>query len=259
MECPHWSPDGTQIADCGAPDPDSTTILTVDTGATRFLPSVARAGLVSGCYVWSTDGTRLACESLSFDDPTLGGILSVRVADWGDVRRLTPPGFGDAIPGDYSPNSKRLVFGADNPDGASGVYRVNANGTGLRRLTPLGLDAASTGSWSPVGNQILFSAFADADHRQSLYVMHSDGSGLHRLAIPGIACGGAFDDPEAISCSTPVWSPSGLQIAFRVRSPDGSVALWRADADGTNARFVVEMGFDPGIPDWGTHPLATAP
>jgi Tol biopolymer transport system component len=176
------------------------------------------------------------------------------------VRQLTPPGFGHAEPGDYSPNSKQLVFGRGDPDGgASGLYRVNANGTGLTRLTPPSLDAASTGSWSPVGNQILFSAHADAGHRQSLYVMHSDGTDLHRFAIRGIACGGAIDDPAALSCSTPVWSPSGQQIAFRLRNPDGSIDLWRADADGSHPAFVVHLGFDPGAPDWGTHPFATGP
>src|SRR4051812_31674787 len=62
MECPHWSPDGTRIASCGAPDGDTTTILTVDTGGTRFLPSVA-PDMVTPCYVWSSDGSRLACEA----------------------------------------------------------------------------------------------------------------------------------------------------------------------------------------------------
>lgn len=259
MECPHWSPDGTQIASCGAPAGD-TTILTVDTGATRFLPSVAQ-GLHTPCYVWSSDGQRLACEGFSDDDPSQNGIFTVRVSDWGDVRRLTNVPGGDDVPGDYSPNSKRLVFvrGFADENAKPALFRINANGTGLRRITPPDLAPASPGSWSPSGNQILFSGRNDPERRQSLWVIHADGSGLHQLTIDGIPCGGRFDDPASIGCSNPSWSPTGRQIAFRVNTATDST-LERADADGSNPSFVVDMGFDPGESvDWGTHPLATGP
>src|SRR6476469_3929494 len=72
MECAHWSPDGRQIASCGAPaadgsEGDGTTILDVDTGGNRFLPFFA--DLFSPCFVWSPTGRRLACETTSDLDP----------------------------------------------------------------------------------------------------------------------------------------------------------------------------------------------
>jgi hypothetical protein len=81
IECAGWSPDGTQIAICGAPTPaDNTTILTVDTGAIRFLPSTV-PNLATPCVVWSTNGSRLACEGFNDDDPTLDGIFTMRASD----------------------------------------------------------------------------------------------------------------------------------------------------------------------------------
>ena len=257
MEGPRWSPDGSQIASCGAPDPDTTTIFTVGTGATRFLPSVA-TNLVTPCYSWSSDGARLACESFNDDDPSRNGIFTVRVSDWGDARRLTLNDGGNDAPGDYSPNSKQLVFARSfaDEDANPALFRVNSNGTGLRRLTPPGMAAASQGAWSPQGNQILFSGRTDPERRQSLWIMHADGSGLHELPVAGLPCGGRFDDPDSIGCADPTWSPTGHQIAFRINHADHT-DLERANADGTNPRFIINLGFDPGeFIDWGTHPLA---
>ena len=262
MECPHWSPDGMQIASCGAPDPDTTTILTVDTGATRYLPSVApnNPDLVMPCYVWSSDGTHLACEGFSADDSdtSQNGIFTVRVSNWGDARRLTT---GLDVPGDYSPNSKQLVFGRsfDDEDANPALFRINTNGTGLHRITPADVAAASQGSWSPSGNQILFSGRADPERRQSLWVVHSDGTGLHQLTIQGIPCGGRFDDPASIGCADPTWSPTGTQIAFRVNAATHTV-MERAQADGSDPAFVVDMGFDPGESvDWAPTRWRLAP
>ena len=256
MECPHWSPDGSQIASCGAPVGD-TTLLTVDTGATRFLPSLDPA-MQTPCYVWSSDGDRLACEGWSDDNPSLNGLFTVRVRDWGDARRLTSNPGGSDIPGDYSPNSQRLVFGRSitGSDTELALFRINTNGTGLRRLTPPTVVAASPGAWSPQGNQILFSGRTDSEHRQTLWVIHADGTGLHTMTVSGFACGGSFGDPQSVGCSDPVWSPNGRHIAFRVNRADGTM-LEEANADGSQPHEVADMGFDPGGVDWGTHTPAT--
>jgi Tol biopolymer transport system component len=259
MECPHWSPDGTQLASCGAPGPDGgTTLVNVDTGAVQFRPPVAG---IASCYVWSNDGTRLACEGLNDNDGSRNGLFTVRFSDWSDVRRVTSVPDGDDIPGDYSPNSKQIVFFRDfaGEDANPALFRINVNGTGQRRLTPTGLIPGSAGSWSPHGNQILFSARVDFDHRQALWLMHADGTNLHPLSIDGLACGASFDNPDSVGCADPTWSPSGQQIAFRINSATGSV-VERANADGSRPRFVVDLGLDPGdFVGWGTHPLATTP
>jgi Tol biopolymer transport system component len=252
MECPRWSPDGTQIANGCA---EVNTILTVDTGETRILPPVGDVG--AGCNVWSPDGSRLACEGFNEDDGSRNGILTVRVRDWADVQRVTLDPGGDDIPGDYAPSGRQLVFFRDFPgdDLNNALYRVNTNGTGLLRLTPADLAVLSAGSWSPSGNEILFSAIAEDGHRQRIYEVHSDGSGLAPLTVDGLNCGGARDDDTSAGCADPTWSPSGRQIAFRVNTASSSV-VERADANGSNPSFVVDLGFDPGdFVDWGTHPL----
>jgi Tol biopolymer transport system component len=254
MGCARWSPDGSEIAN-GCND-GVTKILVVDTGELRILPPVGEVG--AGCGVWSSDGSRLACEGLNEDNGAHNGILTVRVRDWSDVQRVTLNPDGDDVPGDYAPNSRQLVFLRDFPgdDLNNALYRVNTNGTGLVRLTRPDLAVVSTGSWSPSGNAVLFSAVAEDGHRQRIFEMHADGSGLRPVNVEGINCGGARTDPTSAGCADPVWSPSGRQIAFRMNTTDSSV-VERADADGSNPSFVADLGFDPSdFVDWGVHPLA---
>jgi hypothetical protein len=89
-----------------------------------------------------------------------------------------------------------------------------------------------------------------------LWLVHRDGTGLHRLTINNVPCGGAFDDPQSVGCANPDWSPTGRQLVFRVNTSTDST-LWRADADGGHATLVTDLGFDPGEDiGWGTHPQA---
>jgi Tol biopolymer transport system component len=256
MECPHWSPDGTQIASCGTPQGDGTTILNVDTGQVRLLPFLA-PGFFSPCFVWSADGSRLACESGSDSDPALNGIYTVRVRDWADVRRVTSNPGGDDNPGSYSPNGHKLVFSRTHEDGGPGsLYVVNTNGTGLKRITPDYLNVRSPGDWSPKGNEIVFSGRTQDDHRQQLWMVHSDGSGLHPLTVNAVpACGGAFSDPTSVGCTGPAWSPAGDRIVFRRNSAQG-IELVVSDPAGRHVQHVADMGDDGGDADWGVHPLA---
>ena len=234
-------------------------IVNPDTGSTVSLPKMD-PDLFYGCNVWSPDGTHLACEA-GFIDPSRQGIYTIRSSDGGALTQITSNPGGDDIPDSYSPDGKRLAFTRQNPDGSLTLDTVKLDGTGLKQLTPTGMDLQfGTGAWSPQGNEILFSARATAGVYRTLWVVHSNGSGLHQLSIAG--CGGPFTDPNAQACLDPTWSPDGQKIAFSLFSAaTGQREIYTVNPDGTHL-FQVTHGVStvPGegaeAPNWGTHPLA---
>jgi Tol biopolymer transport system component len=242
-EAGQWSPDGTKIAILGG-------YVNFDTGAATDLSlSTLYPDLFLGCGVWSPDGARLACEGLSFEvDPTLNGIYTVRSSDGGDLQRVTSAPFGDDCPSDYSPNGKRIV---------STGTTVKVSGGGLRQITPQGMSVDfCSGSWSPQGNEILFSAHVPDTDRSTIWVVHSDGTGLRRIPVPG--CGGPRSDPASIGCQKPVWSPDGRKIMFERHFliPNDYFDLYTVNADGSGLFQVTNTpNLDEGGGDWGTHPV----
>ena len=253
-ETGQWSPDGTRIAMgldcCGAGvlnfDSGSFTPLHLDT----LYPS-----LFLGCGVWSPDGARLACEG-GFIDPTLQGVYTVRSSDGGDLQRITSDPFGDDCPSDYSPNGKRLVVTVGPPDGPPALFIVNLDGTGRQQITPSGMGFNfCNGSWSPQGNEILFSAHVpNFGYHSSIWVVHTDGSGLRQIPVPG--CGGPNADPNAIGCFNPTWSPDGKKIVFGRRQGNAQSDLYTASADGSGLFQVTNTpNIDEAGGDWGTHPV----
>jgi TolB protein len=242
-EAGQWSPDGTKIAILGG-------YVNFDTGAATDLSlSTLYPDLFLGCGVWSPDGARLACEGLSFEvDPTLNGIYTVRSSDGGDLQRVTSAPFGDDCPSDYSPNGKRIV---------STGTTVKVSGGGLRQITPQGMSVDfCSGSCSPQGNEILFSAHVPDTDRSTIWVVHSDGTGLRRIPVPG--CGGPRSDPASIGCQKPVWSPDGRKIMFERHFliPNDYFDLYTVNADGSGLFQVTNTpNLDEGGGDWGTHPV----
>ena len=69
-------------------------------------------------------------------DPSRNGIYSIRVSDGGALQRITSSPGGDDIPGDYSPDGKRIVFVRADQDGQVGLFVTRLNGSGLRQITP---------------------------------------------------------------------------------------------------------------------------
>ena len=208
------------------------------------------------CTVWSPDGARLACEGQGHTDPSLNGVYTVRSSDGGDVQRVTSDPTGDDCPSDYSPNGKRLVITRAN-DTTYEIDTVKLDGSGLTRITPEGMEFNfCNGNWSPQGNQIVFSAHVpNGDYHSSVWVVHSDGTGLRQLPIAG-PCGGPFSDPSTFGCFNPVWSPDGQKIAFGRNQDDGQRDLYTVNADGSG---LFQVTHTPDISefngDWGTHPL----
>jgi Tol biopolymer transport system component len=256
---PRWSPDGAQLSSCCSPLGNGHSAATIvdpdDPGDYVSLPEPDPADLDIYCGPWSPDGARLACESYGVSDDSLNGIYTIRASHGGGLRQLTSNPGGSDIPGDYAPDGSRLVyvhFPADFE--RAGLYVVNVNGTGARKIAPC---CTSLGSWSPKGNEIVFSSRTSFDVHSTIWVVHSDGSGLRQIPLPAATCGGPTADPNAHGCADPVWSPDGKKIVFRITTPGFGEGgdLYTLNADGTGLTEVTHDG-DVEFPDWGTHPIA---
>jgi Tol biopolymer transport system component len=257
-EVGQWSPDGTRIALVTQLGPPQVLLFNVDDGSSVYfgLPFDLYPDLALFCTVWSPDGARLACEGQGQTDPSLTGVYTLRSSDGGDLQRVTSDPTGDDCPSDYSPNGKRLVITRAN-DTTYEIDTVKLDGSGLTRITPEGMEFNfCNGNWSPQGNQIVFSAHVpNGDYHSSVWVVHSDGTGLRQLPIAG-PCGGLFSDPTTFGCFNPVWSPDGQKIAFGRNQDDGQRDLYTVSADGSG---LFQVTHTPDISefngDWGTHPL----
>jgi Tol biopolymer transport system component len=256
-EVGQWSPDGRRVPLTLQPS-GQELLLNVDTGAATDLglPFDRYPDLALFCGVWSPDGSRLACEGFGQTDGSLNGVYTVRSSDGGGLQRVTSDPNGDDCPSDYSSNGKRLVITRAS-DTSYELDTVKMDGSGLTHITPAGTDFDfCSGSWSPQGNEIVFSAhFPDTD-RSTIWVAHSDGSGLRRIPVAG--CGGPRTDPSSIGCSGPMWSPDGRKIAFSRHTllPSEQFDLYTVNADGSGLfQLTNTPDLQEGGGAWGTHPV----
>jgi TolB protein len=255
-EVPRWFRDGAHIATCCDLPGGGSRIINPDDGTFRDVDG-QYPGLFNPCGIPSPDGTLLLCETFS-DDGGQNGLHTIRSSDGGGLTQITSNPGGDDVPGSWSSNGKRIVFQRFGPDSYEGVFVVNVNGTGLKRILPPSVSAnCCTFSWSPQGNEIAFSRHVTPDVHSSLWIMHSDGTGLHPLSVePAATCGGANADPFAQGCLEPAWSPDGTKIAFaRGFDLDVDGEIYIVNADGTGLTQVTHAGGSQS-PDWSTHPLA---
>ena len=249
LECPNWSPNGTEIATCGGLGATSV-IVDPDSGTYREL-FAADPSLFLACPVWSPDAKRLACDQFQSPvDPSRIGLYTLRASDGGGIRRVTSigPG-GDDRPEDFSPDGKRIVFIRADPTRpivtSEAVFVVNTDGTGLHRLSPWGyrgFDMAA--GWSPDGKTILFSS------NGNLFRVHPDGSGLAQISLAGIT-GWSF-------AFQPGWSPDGTKIVFSMVDKTSPEGIFTANSDGTDVQQLTVAPSDSQDDggDWGPHPAS---
>jgi Tol biopolymer transport system component len=109
-----------------------------------------------GCFAWSPDASRLACEGWDDGNAARNGIYTVRASDGGGLSRVTTsPGGDHDVIGDYSPDGRQLVFLRDNlvDEEHNTLMVVNVDGSDPRVLTDRKVGLASR--WSPDGKMIL--------------------------------------------------------------------------------------------------------
>jgi Tol biopolymer transport system component len=182
---PNWTPDGHRLVfqRC-QPDDGVCAIYSVGVDGhglralTRF-----KTGINEANDFWPTVA---ADGRVAFGRFGAGGITSqvyVMSATGGGAHPVTPPAL-TAIPGEWTPDSQHLLVSSNGFRPNAAIYQVRPDGTGLRRLTrPAYPHNDVLPSPSPAGDRVVLSS----DRRYpdvccgDLYVMRTDGSGLHRV------------------------------------------------------------------------------
>lgn len=244
--CASWWPGGRKIlisddAYAHAGHPLRPATINPDGSGLHRLDAVGAANLNLGCGQVSPDATTIVLEGFSQPSSAgINGIYTVRASDGGGLVRLThsPPESSDGVPR-FAPDGRHVVFlrmsPGPNVEGAGTLFVTTTSGGEPRRITPDGF-AFSGLDWSPNGQWIVF----QRPYGQ-LYVVHPDGTGLHRVPLRLPAGAGA---------QNPTWAPDGNTIAFSLVR-NGQANIYTVRVDGSHLRQITHGSrTEEQMPDW---------
>jgi len=247
---PRWSPDGSKLVFteyAGNAAEFRLIVMNADGTGEHLVAASANVPISLGSQPWSPDGGRVAWGPV----PGYAGDIYTASAAGGDIRRITADNT-PKVPPSWSPTSASLVYGervVESSFQAWELFVAGDDGTPPTQVTNgSGLAQSTQPSWAPNGRSIAFRRQV-AVAAPAIYVVHPDGTELHRVV-----------DVGSSSTGEPVWSPDGMKIAY-ADSVDGFYAkggwlgqeIFVVDADGSRAHRLTELaprGFVDETPSW---------
>jgi Tol biopolymer transport system component len=187
---------------------------------------------------YSPDGARLLFYQA--DRGRRAGSLYVVEANASDRVRLTPRGMTSwccelGSPASFGPRGQiafaAFLPGAAGRHGASAVYVANGDGSRPRRITPA-TAATTTARWSPDGRWIAFDQADRPNGAHDLFLVHPNGSELHRIPTATGASG---------SCCAQ-WSPNSRSLVYASGPSNADTHLWIVNIDGSRIRRLAHDG-----------------
>jgi Tol biopolymer transport system component len=246
--------DGTQLADT---EQRHLWLVKAD-GSNLHELAPGQPSTGKGPAAWSPDRRHIAFQGQS----QFADLLFETDVDGTTLRLISTECAVIPVPCDegapaYSPDGKRLAFtrethGTNGRSGVIGIRDLATNNVTLLESTRQGPPRNELGAptWSPDGTKLVYYQVAkDADGKPTgssvMYIVNTDGTGLHALKTPGLASG----DPH--------WSPDGSLIVFStepihewndVGVPDHP-DVYTIHPDGTGLK---QLTFDQGsgAPSW---------
>ena len=258
------------------PDPDASNNSSTASVTVAAVPILQKS---NGMIAYESERALFS----NFEVPS--GIYTVK-ADLSDEQLF--PGIATnsgAKNPEWSPDGNRLAFQQSSfiNAGASEIFAINADGSGLLKLTDKAWSSNRGITWSPNGSQI---AFIGEDGPQAIHIANTDGSGSYKL--PGSPSSLFFVDwsPDGTKFvyattqelfvinvdgtgqkqltstqdgasfdSNPRWSPDGTRIIFN-RFDNNFNSTYVINADGSNRRKL--FNFTAGNPYWSPDGLSVA-
>jgi TolB protein len=189
--------------------------------------------------VWSPDGSSIVFTS----DRTGSADLFLVKPDGTGIKQLTSdPAYDDQAA--FSPDGKKLVFVSTRGGGASTLWTLDIATRQVSRLTS-GEGGDFRPSWSTDGEWIAFSSsrnhpapFAHGRWERlqlaDLYIIHSDGSGLKKVA-----------DSDGF-CGSPKWMPDSRHLVSYCMNAEDTLATRLANPDPGHDTKLVSIDIHTG-------------
>jgi TolB protein len=261
---PDWSPNGRWIAyevDPLGGDEDTSRLRKIHpngTGGTSLTGSCTGRCQSENDPKWAPHGNRIAfVRQVRFAPRRWNTFVFVMRADGSHPRQITQrrtdPSvnhhFSDVFPA-WSPNANRLAFERADEIEAGGrtnhkaICIVSLGGTGVHRITPWRVDAIQP-DWSPNGRWIVFHQDHENTDTSNVWLVHPDGTGLHRVTHDFGGSGEWFGT---------TFSPNGHKItaakAPGVGKP-GNADVYVMNIDGSGLQNITRSVRWDSTPDWG--------